>query len=251
MPEEAGEKRARIDLAAAYQIADRQGFNEGIRNHFTLALPGRQDGFLVIPFGLHWSEITASTLLAVDYDGNVISGVGEVEKSALCIHGPIHRLIPSAACVLHTHMPFAGALTRVADFRMEATGQTEIGLFNDIAYDELYTGLVYDPGEGERLARLLGKKRILFLSSHGVLVVGASVADAYERLYYLERACRVQLFAMWTGKPLKRIPPEIAAKTIEQFTNPPPSSNNRSGAELHFAALKRMLERKEPPDYRQ
>lgn len=252
MGESTGDREARRDLAAAYQIADRHGFNEGIHNHFTLMVPGSTDRFLVIPYGLHWSEVTASGLLTVGFDGTVESGEGEVEASAVCIHGPIHRLNPSAACILHTHMPFASALTRLEGFRIEATGQTEIGLRDEIAYDPLYTGIAYDVGEGERLAAVLGSKTILFMSNHGVLVTGRSVAEAYNRLYYLERACRVQLFALWTGRPLKQVPEPIVTKTIAQFVNSPSRRHGRNmgSAELHFAALKRLLERKEPPDYR-
>jgi ribulose-5-phosphate 4-epimerase/fuculose-1-phosphate aldolase len=252
MTETSADQEARRDLAAAYQIADRHGFNEGIHNHFTLVMPSRSDSFFVVPYGLHWSEVTASSLLTINYDGQVVSGEGEVEASAVCIHGPIHRIIPRAACILHTHMPFASALTRIDDFRVEATGQTEIGLRDEIAYDSLYTGIAYDIKEGERLAAVLGSKTVLFMSNHGVLVTGGTVAEAYNRLYYLERACRVQLFAMWTGKPLKCVPEPIVMKTIAQYSNSPSRGHgkNMGSAELHFAALKRMLERKEPPDYR-
>jgi ribulose-5-phosphate 4-epimerase/fuculose-1-phosphate aldolase len=246
-------KQARIDLAAAFRIADRQGFNEGIHNHFTLTIPGRVDRFLAIPYGLHWSEVTASSLLEVGSDGQVFGNAGEVEYSAVCIHGPIHQRNPGAACILHTHMPFAAALTRIEGFRMEATGQTEIGLRDQIAYDELYTGLAYDRQEGERLADVLGTKTILFMSNHGVLVVGKSVAEAYNRLYYLERACRVVLLAMYSGRPLKRVPESVVENTIKQFANSPNRKHGKSmgSAELHFAALKRMLERPVPADYRE
>lgn len=245
-------REARIDLAAAYQIADRQGLNEGIHNHFTLMIPGRKDSFYVIPYGLHWSEVTASSLLAVDYRGTVLSGRGQVEYSAVCIHGPIHRLNPTAVCILHTHMPFASALTRLTNFRVEPTGQTEIGLLNEIAYDDQYTGIAYEIAEGERLAATLESKTILFMSNHGVLVTGKTVAEAYNRLYYLERACPAQLFALWTGRPLKHVPARIVAKTIAQFANAPNHGHGRTmgSADLHFAALKRMLDRKVPPNYR-
>jgi ribulose-5-phosphate 4-epimerase/fuculose-1-phosphate aldolase len=97
--------QARVDLAAAHRLADRQGFSEGIFNHFTLAVPGADDRYLQIPFGLHWTEVTASCLIEVGYDGSPLGGTGDIEQSAFCIHAPIHRLLPGAACVLHTHMP--------------------------------------------------------------------------------------------------------------------------------------------------
>jgi ribulose-5-phosphate 4-epimerase/fuculose-1-phosphate aldolase len=241
------EWQARIDLAAAHRLAVIQGFSEGIFNHFTLAIPGRNDGFYLNPFGLHWSEVTASNLITVSYDGRLIEGDGEIERSAFCIHAPIHRLKKQAACVLHTHMPYASALTRLEEPQIQAIGQTEIGFLDEIAYDDKYTGLAFDPAEGERLAGVLGDKTILFMANHGVLVCGETVAKAYDRLYYLERACQVQLYAMWTGKKLKQVPAAVVARTMAQFDDSP-VYGNKPAADHHFAALKRMLDRKEP-DY--
>jgi ribulose-5-phosphate 4-epimerase/fuculose-1-phosphate aldolase len=232
------EWQARVDLAAAHRLAYLNGFNEGIFNHFTLVVPGKPDRFLVIPFGLHWSEITASVFLEVDFNGKVLSGVGDVERSAFCIHAPIHVLAPTA-CVLHTHMPFASALTRIEKGRLEPTGQTEAALAEITAYDDDYTGLAFDPAEGERLAGALGEKKILFMANHGVLVVGETIAEAYDRLYYLERACQVQVYAMWTGRPLKKMSNERTQAQFEQaktFGTTPP-------AYAHFEALKRTLDR--------
>jgi ribulose-5-phosphate 4-epimerase/fuculose-1-phosphate aldolase len=240
--------QARVDLAAAHRLADRQGFSEGIFNHFTLAVAGANDRYFQIPFGLHWSEVTASCLMEVDYDGRLLSGSGEIERSAFCIHAPIHRLIPSAICVLHTHMPFASALTRLEEPRIEAIGQTEIAFLDCIAYDEEYTGIAFDPAEGERLAAVLGpSNKVLFMANHGVLVVGENVAEAYDRLFYLERACQVQLYAMWTGRRLKHVPSGVVEHTLRQYAASP-TYQGKPGCEHHFAALKRLLDRCEP-DY--
>ncbi len=240
--------QARVDLAAAHRLGDRQGFSEGIFNHFTLAVPGTDDRYLQIPFGLHWSEVTASCLLEVGYDGRLLTGTGDIEQSAFCIHAPIHRLLPRATCVLHTHMPFASALTRLEEPHIEAIGQTEIGFLDCIAYDEKYTGLALDPAEGERLAAVLGpQNKVLFMANHGVLVVGETVAEAYDRLYYLERACQVQLYAMWTGRRLKHVPPGVVEHTLRQYAASP-SYQGKPGCEHHFAALKRLLDR-DQPDY--
>jgi ribulose-5-phosphate 4-epimerase/fuculose-1-phosphate aldolase len=240
--------QARVDLAAAHRLADRQGFSEGIFNHFTLAVPGSDDRYLQIPFGLHWSEVTASCLMEVGFDGRLLTGAGDIEQSAFCIHAPIHRLIPSAACVLHTHMPFASALSRLEESRIEAIGQTEIGFLGCVAYDQEYTGLALDPAEGERLAAVLGPdNKVLFMANHGVLVVGETVAEAYDRLYYLERACQVQLYAMWTGRRLKHVPPETVEHTLRQYAAAA-LYQRKPSCEHHFAALKRLLDRDEP-DY--
>src|ERR1700730_7917073 len=144
--------QARIDLAAAHRLAVMHGFNEGIFNHLTLRVPGASDRYYQIPFGLHWSEITASCFMEVGYDGTLMAGEGEIEQSCYCIHAPINRLLPDHAAVLHTHMPFARAPTRLEDQRILPIGQTELGVMMDTAYDDTYAGPAFDPAEGERLA---------------------------------------------------------------------------------------------------
>lgn len=245
---DAAERQVRVDLAAAHRLAVMQGLNEGIFNHLTATVPGKPDRFLVNPFGLYWSEVTASSLLEVGYDGKVLSGDGECERSAFCIHAPIHRLAPGAGAVLHTHMPFAGALTRLEEPELLPIGQTEILMRDKIAYDREYTGLAFDPEEGERLARVLGDKKVLFMANHGVIAVGETVAEAYDRLYYLERACQSQCYAMWTGRAIKRVPPETVKKTLSQGAGEM-LYYGRKPSHLHFEALKRVLDRREP-DYR-
>ncbi len=246
--QDAAEWQARVDLAAAHRIAVTHGFSEGIFNHFTLAVPGKTDRYYQIPFGLHWSEVTANCLMEVGYDGTVLSGEGEVERSAFCIHAPIHRLVPKHACVLHTHMPFASALARLENPRLAALGQTEIGFLDTMAYDDEYTGLAMEVEEGERLARVLGPERsVMLMANHGALACGENVAEAYDRLYYFERACQQQIYAMWTGRPLKEVPAHVVARTLRQYANSP-VYGGKPAYEHHFAALKRLLDKSEP-DY--
>lgn len=244
------EQAARRDLAAAHRAAVMHDFHEGIANHFTLALPGEPGRFLVAPYGRHWSEIKASDFIVLDYDAQQLSGEGVVEQSALCIHLPIHQADPQRhAAVLHTHMPYATALTRLQDQHLHPIGQIELLLLPHIVYDEEYDGLAYDLAEGRRLARLLGDKSILFMANHGVLVTGRSVAQAYDRLYLLERAARLQVLAYSTGKPLRILSEEQQEKVRRQF-----AETARDGAAwggqpyhaLHFAALKRLLDLQDP-----
>src|SRR5665811_394645 len=137
----AEEWQARVDLAAAHRLAFNQGFSEGIFNHLTLVVPGRSDRYYQIPFGMHWSEVTASSFMEVGIDdGKVKRGNGEVERSCYCIHAPIHKALPQARAVFHTHMPYASALTRLEDPRIKEIGQTEVGMSGKIAYDDEYTG---------------------------------------------------------------------------------------------------------------
>jgi ribulose-5-phosphate 4-epimerase/fuculose-1-phosphate aldolase len=241
------QRQARVDLAAAHRLAVMHGLNEGIFNHLTLTVPGTTDRYYQIPFGLHWSEVTASSFMEVGFDGKVLKGSGHVEQSCYCIHMPIHRDVPRAACVMHTHMPFASALTRLEDPRLKPIGQTEIGMMRRIAYDDEYAGPAFDPAEGARLAGLLGDKYVLFMANHGIAVIGKSVAQAYDLLYYVERAAQVQVYAIWTGQKLKELPPGVIDKTMRDYSAP--VYGGIPHWEHHFSALKRILDRREP-DYR-
>jgi ribulose-5-phosphate 4-epimerase/fuculose-1-phosphate aldolase len=187
--------------------------------------------------------------MEVGWDGQVLAGDGEVEQSAYAIHAPIHRLVPAHACVLHTHMPYASAISRLEEQEILAIGQTEIGFLDKVAYDHTYTGPALDPTEGERLAGILGPdKKVLFMANHGVCVCGGSVAEAYDLLYYLERACQVQLYAMWTGRRLRHVKPEVVEQTLHIYDTAWPGYQGKAPYQHHFDALKRQLDRKEP-DY--
>ena len=244
----AAEWQARIDLAAAHRLAMMHGFSEGIFNHLTFVVPGRSDRYYQIPFGMHWSEVKASSFMEVGIDdGKVKRGSGDVERSCYCIHAPIHRALPHAKAVFHTHMPFASALTRLEDPRIKEIGQTEVGMMNRIAYDDHYTGPAVEPEEGERLAKVIGDKTVLFMANHGITTMGETIADAYDLLYYVERAAQVQIYAMWTGQPLKQLPATVVEKTKRDIGGAG-LYDGPSPAQRHFDALKRILDRQEP-DY--
>src|ERR1700756_5920871 len=181
----AEEWQARIDLAAAHRIAFMHGFSEGIFNHLTLTVPGRSDRYYQIPFGMHWSEVTASSFMEVGIDdGKVRRGTGDVERSCYCIHAPIHKALPQAKAVFHTHMPYASSLTRLEDPRIKEIGQTEVGMSGEIAYDDEYTGPALDPAGRGRPPKKKGDKQGAFIGQHRISTVGESIADAYDRLYY-------------------------------------------------------------------
>jgi ribulose-5-phosphate 4-epimerase/fuculose-1-phosphate aldolase len=233
------ERAMRVDLAAAFRLAVRLDLHEGVCNHFSVMLP---DGkFLLNRFGLHWSEVTASNLLALDADGNILEGQGEFEKTAFYIHSRIHLAHPRATCVLHTHMPYATALTLLEPGRLEMVEQNALRFHDDIAYDDAYNGLVVDNAEGDRLARALGKKRVMFLANHGVIIVGASVAEAFDGMYYLERAARLQVLARSMGGKIRPVRPEVVANTYKLMC-----ADLSKYSEAHFSALKRILDREEP-----
>ena len=240
--------QARVDLAAVHRIAFMQDFHEGIFNHLTLTVPGTDDRYYQLPFGLHWSEVKASDFMEVGFDGRVLRGNGEIERSCYAIHAPIHHKVPQAACVLHTHMPFASALTRLEDPRIKPIGQVEAALMMKIAYDMDFNGPAATIDEGERLADLFGDRNVLFMGNHGITTVGRSVAEAYDLLYYIERAAQVQLYAMWTGQPLKLLPQDVIDNTLRNYTGQ--KYLHGKACDYHFAALKRMLDRKEQ-DYKE
>ncbi|MCR9255043.1 MAG: aldolase [Alphaproteobacteria bacterium] len=235
---------ARIDLAAALRLADRFGLSEGVCNHFSFQLPGTPVRYLINPNRMHWSEVTASGLILLDADGMVLEGDGPPEATAFFIHSCIHKANPAAACVLHTHMPYATAITSLEGGELTMTTQNALRFSEEIAYDTTYNGLACDDEEGARIAAAFQNKRIMFMANHGVAVAAPTVAEAFDDLYYLERAAENQVLAMSTGRSLKPIDPQVVAMTKEQI-----DSEKGLAARAHFEALKRILDR-ECPDYR-
>ena len=232
--------QARIDLAAALRWAARLNLNEGVCNHFSVAVPGTDDRFLINPQGMHWSEVTAGDIVMTDARGEIIEGRHPVEPTAFYIHGRVHLGKPSAQAVLHTHMPYATALTTIEGGRLEMCTQNALRYHGRIAYDEEYGGLALDESEGDRICAAMGDADIAFLGNHGIIVTASTVAMAFDEMYYLERACMVQVLAMSTGRKLSIVPEELAARTAQQM------QGESQQAFFHFEALKRMLDRDEP-----
>ncbi len=232
--------QARIDLAAALRSAARLNLHEGVCNHFSVAVPDTEDRFLINPQGLHWSEVTAGDIVMTDARGNIVDGRHPVEPTAFFIHGRLHLGKPSARAVLHTHMPYATALTTIRGGRLEMCTQNALRYHGRIAYDDDYGGLALSEAEGDRICAAMGEAGIAFLGNHGVIVTAATIAMAFDELYYLERACMVQVLAMSTGRPLAVLAEELAEKTAQQM------QGESQQAFLHFAALKRLLDRDEP-----
>ena len=234
--------QAKVDLAAALRLAVYHELEEGIDNHFTVTLPGTDDRFLVLPFGLHWSEARASDLITFNEAGDTLEGDGIVELSAQCIHAPIHR-ISGRRVVFHTHQNWALALNMLEDNRLIPACQTSAFMDGQIVYEDEYRGTADTLEEGELLARKLGDKPILFLRNHGVLVAADTIAHGYRLLYLLERVCRAQLRAMSTGKPLLPIAPEV----IRQVQTPDAHDRHKGQRhQLYFDAMKRVLDREMP-----
>ncbi|MDR6235288.1 aldolase [Pseudomonas oryzihabitans] len=236
-------RQARIDLAACFRMAARLGLGEGICNHFSFVVPGHDDLFLVNPYGLAFAEVTASSLLICDFEGGVVAGEGAPEATAFYIHAQLHRLNPRARAAFHTHMPNATALCLLEGEPFVWAGQTALKFYDRLSVDEDYNGLALDYAEGERIARAAGEADVLMLKNHGPLVLGPSIAEAWDDLYYLERAAEVQLKAMASGRPLLPVAPAIAHAACQQMLQ-----GNAESARLHLESVKRQLLRLEP-DY--
>ena len=227
----------RRDLAAALRLADHFGFSEGICNHFSVVVPGAGERYLINAYGLHWSEIRPEDLLMIDGEGRVLEGEGEVEATARNIHIAGHRANARHAAILHVHMPYATALGMIEGGRLEMAHQTAARFHGRIGY-EAFGGLALEASEGERIAEAAKgnpEADVFFLANHGVTVCGPSVAVAFDELYYLERACRQQVLAMSTGRPLRLIPEPVLSDTAAQYRGVLVPQ-----AELFFAALKRV-----------
>ncbi len=239
-------KQHRIDLACALRWAARLNLHEGVDNHFSVAVPDndgvmRGNRFLINPYGWHWSEITASSLVLCDDEGNVLEGKNFVEDTAFYIHSRIHLGAPHATCVLHTHMPYATSITLIEGGRLEMIEQNALLFDGRIAYDDQYEGLALDEDEGNRLSRKIGNNSILFMASHGVVVAGPTIADAFNDLYYLERAAMFQVLARSQGGKLRNISDRVREATRQQVSKEAPKI-----AERHFSALRRVLDNTEP-----
>lgn len=233
-------KNERAELAAALRWAARLGLHEGVCNHFSLEV---DDGrYLINPQGRHWSEVKASDILLIDATGKVLEGPHTLEPTAFFIHRWIHQLNPHAKCVLHTHMPYATALTLVHGGELAWCNQNTLRFWNRVGYDHHYGGVALDDEEGQRIGTMVNGHDVLFMASHGVTVVGPNVAWAFDDLYYLERACMHQVLAQQAagGKPLRHIPPAVCESVAQQI------AGERAQSDYFFDSVKRMLDTQEP-----
>lgn len=236
-------QQARIELAACLRMAARLGLGEGICNHFSALVPGHPSLFMVNPYGLAFEEVTASSLLICDFDGRVLAGDGKPEATAFYIHARLHLHKSGAVAAFHTHMPNATALAMLEGEPLLWAGQTALKFYGRVAVDEHFNGLALDGAEGDRIAKAMGDAGILFMKNHGVMVTAASIAEAWDDLYYLERAAEVQIRAQSCGRALKTIESALAEKTARQMR-----AEDAESARLHLQSVRRILDRT-APDY--
>ncbi len=231
-------QQARIDLAAVFRTTARLNMHEGVCNHISAMLPGRR--FLINPKGVAFERITAGGLLVIDEHGTTVEGSGRAPTTGFTIHTRVHLNHPRAKVVMHLHAPYSTAITAIKGGRVQMIHQNSARFFGDIAYDDHFNGIADATGEGERMAEAMGDKRVLFLANHGVVIVGDTIAQAFDDFYYLERACQVQVLAMQTGQPLNVMPDAMAQSTHDQF------ARFSINADLHMEEIKRILDEREP-----
>ncbi len=209
----------RQDLAAAFRWTARLNLHEAVANHFSLAVDPEGTRFLINPNGRHFSRITASSLVEIDAnDPDTMARPDAPDPTAWGLHGSIHRACPHAACVMHVHSIHATVLASLADSRLPAIDQNTAMFHNRYVIDDHYAGMAFEE-EGARCAQLLSDPKIttMIMGNHGVLVVGRTVAETFNRLYYFERAAETYIRALQTGQPLRVLSDEIAEKTAREW----------------------------------
>lgn len=228
----------RADLAAAFRWTARLNMHEGVANHFSFAINDDGTQFLMNPNQMHFSRMKASDMLLIDAnDPSTLNGPNAPDPTAWGLHGGIHRHCPHARCVVHVHSIHATVLACLADSNLPPIDQNCATFFNRYVIDDGYGGLAFED-EGERCAALLTdpKKKVMIMGNHGVLIIGKTVADTFNRLYYFERAAETYIRALQTGQPLRVLSDEIAEKTATELENYPDQD------EKHLAELRAILD---------
>ena len=233
------ERAARVELAACYRIFDHLGWTEMIFNHITLRVPGPERHFLINPFGLHYREITASSLVLIDADGKPMrESAWPVNRAGFVIHSAIHGALEDAHCVMHTHTTTGMAVACLKE-GLSPTNFYAAQLHDQVAYHE-FEGITVEPGEKERLLADVGGRRAVILRNHGLLAWGPSLPEAFLTLWTLQRACDVQIASSAAGA-LHPIRPEVFEQTVRES-----GPGEKRVCEDVFAALRRRIERRDP-----
>src|SRR6056297_2363389 len=228
----------RVDLAAAFRWAARLNMHEAVANHFSLSVNDDGTQFLMNPNQMHFARIKASDLILVDAnDPETLDKPGAPDPTAWGLHGGLHRHCPQARCAMHVHSIHATVLACLQDSRLPPIDQNSATFYNRHVVDEAYGGLAFED-EGARCARLLRdpRQKVLVMGNHGVMVIGDTVAETFNRLYYFERAAETYIRALQTGRPLRVLSHEVAAKTAEEIESYPEQ------ADRHLSEIKALLD---------
>jgi ribulose-5-phosphate 4-epimerase/fuculose-1-phosphate aldolase len=246
----AEEARLRRELAAVYRLIAHFRMTDLIYNHISVRLPGPEHRFLLNPYGLLYEEITASNLVIVGLDGQLVTdGPWKVNPAGFVIHSAIHEAREDALCVLHTHTKAGGAVA-AQQHGLLPLNQMSLQFYDRVAYHD-YEGIALSVAEKARLVADLGAKPVMILRNHGLLTVGATPGQAFLRMFYLERACEIQVDALAGGAPLVTPPPEVCEHTARQFEGSGGTDDysNDEAPDLAWDAMLRLVERLYP-DYK-
>jgi ribulose-5-phosphate 4-epimerase/fuculose-1-phosphate aldolase len=234
MPEH---RQQRVDLACAFRWAARLGMHESIANHFSVAVSDDGTKFLINPRGKHFSRIKSSDLLFVDAnDARTIDRPDAPDITAWALHSEIHKRHPYARCILHVHSKYATVLACLQDPVLPPLDQNCMRFFERVVIDTGFDGMGLGD-EAQRVSQALDGKPVMLMGQHGVLVASATVAQAFDDLYYFERACETYVTALMTGRPLRIASARVAQKTARQWTE-----DYKSFADQHLAELKAILD---------
>ena len=237
----AAEWEARVDLAACYRLVALFEMNDLIYNHISARVPDAEGQFLLNPYGLHYEEITASSLVKVDVTGKVLLNPNKdysFNPAGFVIHGAIHEARPEIDCVVHTHTPAGMAVSALRCGLLPLT-QTAMR-FAEVGYHD-YEGVVLEMDERDRLLANLGDRDVMILRNHGLLAVGRTIAEGFNNIYRIERACRAQIMAMSCGTELIVPSDEVVRRTNHVYR---PEVRRRYGL-LEWPAMRRMLDRRD------
>ena len=228
----------RVDLAASFRWTARLGMHESVANHFSLAVNDDGSRFLMNPNQKHFARIKASDMLLIDaHDPATHTGPNAPDPTAWGLHGSLHRLVPHARCAMHVHSIFATVLASLADSRLPAIDQNTAIFHDRMVIDDSYGGFAFAE-EGARCAALFADpgKKVMVMGNHGVLVIGATVAETFNRMYYFERAAETYIRALQTGLPLRVLDDAIAEKVAVE-------TENYAGFDVnHLSELKAILD---------
>ncbi|MFC0267419.1 class II aldolase/adducin family protein [Kushneria aurantia] len=240
------ERQARIELAACYRLAAHYRMTDLIYTHITARVPDQAGHFLINPYGWRWEEITASSLVKIDVDGNRVDDTEQrVNPAGFTIHSAIHRARHDAAWVMHTHTR-AGVAVSALEEGLLPLNQIALQFYDRVAYHD-YEGIALDLDERERIVASLGDKPVLVLRNHGLLATGASAAEMFNNIFYLERACEIQVATLSMGRPPRTLADPVAHRVTAQYAQ---TSHDDGDLQLEWQAHLRTLEALDP-GYRQ
>jgi ribulose-5-phosphate 4-epimerase/fuculose-1-phosphate aldolase len=210
------EWQARVDLAAAYRLVAHYGWTHLINNHISLRVPGTQDQFLINPYGLLYEQVTASNLVKIDVDGNILDETPyQVNRAGFVIHSAIHMARHDLHAVLHTHT-IAGQAVSALDCGLIPLNQSAMRFYKRIGYHD-FEGVANDIDERERIVRDLGAHKCLILKHHGLLTAGVNIGEAFNLMYYLEKSCETQMMVLASNQPYSLPSEASCAKSAQIF----------------------------------